>query len=122
MKVVKSYAIPGSKLCLVKILDFYFSKLPLDPKAFYFRPRQKITEGQLWYIKVLVGVNTLQAILPKISEQSGTSICYTNHLLRATSATRLFSHNVPEKVIQEVTGHCSLVGLPSYEHTSMEQE
>lgn len=121
-KVVKSYAIPGSKSCLVKILDFYFSKLPPDPKAFYLRPRQKITEGQLWYINVPVGVNTLQAILPRISEQSGTSIRYTNHSLRATSATRLFSHNVPEKVIQEVTGHRSLVGLRSYEHTSMEQE
>lgn len=43
-KAVKCYAIPGSQSCLVKMLDFYFSKLPQDPVAFYLRPRPKVSE------------------------------------------------------------------------------
>ena len=35
----------------------------------------------------------------------------TNHSLRATGATQLYTANVPEKRIQQRTGHCSLKGL-----------
>ena len=35
----------------------------------------------------------------------------TNHSLRATGATQLYTANVPEKMIQQRTGHCSLKGL-----------
>ncbi len=47
---------------------------------------------------------------------------YTNHSLRATSTTRLFASNVPERVIQEKTGHRSMAGLRAYERTTVEQE
>lgn len=42
--------------------------------------------------------------------------------LRATSASHLFSYNVPEKLIQEKTGHRSLAGLCAYECTTTKQE
>ena len=42
----------------------------------------------------------------------------SNHSLRATGATELYHAGVPEKVIQERTGHLSLTGLRQYEHTS----
>ncbi len=32
---------------------------------------------------------------------------YTNHSLRVTSATRLYESGYPEKLIKELTGHCS---------------
>ena len=35
----------------------------------------------------------------------------TNHSLRATAASELFCANVPEKLIQERTGHKSLQAL-----------
>ena len=38
------------------------------------------------------------------------------------AASRLFACNVPEKVIQEKTGHRSLAGLRSYERTTTQQE
>ena len=41
----------------------------------------------------------------------------TNHSLRATGATRLFEANVPEKLIQERTGHRSIDALRMYERT-----
>lgn len=44
-----------------------------------------------------------------------------NHSLRATGATRLFEANVPEKLIQERTGHRSTSALRQYEHTSVQQ-
>ena len=45
----------------------------------------------------------------------------TNHSLRATGATCLYSANVPEKIIQQRTGHQSLKSLRTYERTSDEQ-
>ena len=36
-KRVKASATPGSKKCVVKVLDFYLSKLPSESKAFYLR-------------------------------------------------------------------------------------
>jgi integrase len=45
----------------------------------------------------------------------------TNHSLRATGATTLFQKNVPERVIQKVTGHRSLDALRSYEKISTAQ-
>ena len=45
-----------------------------------------------------------------------------NHSLRATGASTLFHANVPEKIIQECTGHRSLAALQQYEHTIDEQQ
>ena len=45
----------------------------------------------------------------------------SNHSLRATGATELYQAGVPEKVIQERTGHLSLAGLRQYERTSEKQ-
>ena len=44
-----------------------------------------------------------------------------NHSLRATAATVLFKANVPEKVIQERTGHRSLDALRKYERSTERQ-
>ena len=41
--------------------------------------------------------------------------------LRATGATRLFEANMPEKLIQERTGHRSTAALRQYEHSSVQQ-
>ena len=57
-----------------------------------------------------------------MSEKANLSTKYTNHSLRATSASRLFACNVPEKLIQEKTGHRSLSGLRVYERTTSGQE
>ena len=45
----------------------------------------------------------------------------TNHSLRATGASTLFEANVPEKVIQEHTGHRSVKALRLYERTTNKQ-
>ena len=40
----------------------------------------------------------------------------SNHSLRVTGATRMWEANVPEKLIEEKTGYCSLEALKIYEH------
>ena len=45
----------------------------------------------------------------------------TKNSLRATGATSMFRSNVPEKIIQNVTGNRSLEALRKYEKTSDDQ-
>ena len=59
--------------------------------------------------------------MAKISELAGLSVKHTNHSLRATSASRMFSSGVPEKIVAEVTGHKSLTALRQYERTTETQ-
>ena len=73
-------------------------------------------------MNVAVGINMLRTMMPRISEKGGLATIYTNHSLRATAASRLFANNIPEKVIQEKTGHRSLAGLRAYERVTTEQD
>lgn len=45
----------------------------------------------------------------------------TNHSLRATGVSTLFQAGVPEKVIQQRSGHLSLDGLRQYQRTTVDQ-
>ena len=54
-----------------------------------------------------------------ICADAGVSGNKTNHSLRATGVTELYHPGVPEKVIQERTGHLS---LRQYERTNDEQQ
>ena len=57
----------------------------------------------------------------KVCEEAGLSERKTNHSLRVTGATSLYSGGVPEREIQQRTGHCSLEALRKYERTAEEQ-
>ena len=101
-----------------------FIIMPSSKKKLLLHP---VLSAPEWYVNVPVGVNTLQSIIPKMCEKAGTSVRYTNHSLRATSASGLFASglfasNIPEKVIQETTGHRSLAGLRAYEQTTVDQQ
>ena len=54
-------------------------------------------------------------------QQAGIEGNKTNHSLRATGATQLYESGVPEKLVQERTGHRSLEALRVYERTNEEQ-
>ena len=45
----------------------------------------------------------------------------SNHSLIATGISWLYENRVPEKVIMERSGHLSMSGIRSYEHTTVEQ-
>ena len=64
---------------------------------------------------------TLYALLAGLLRycQSKNPTC---HSLRATGASTMFESGVPEKIIQQRTGHRSLEGLRHYEQTTMQQQ
>ena len=113
--------------CHVHLLDLYISKLPstiLESKSlFYLRPLQNVPSDQAapWYTTTPVGRNTLSLMIRNMCHDIGISGKKTNHSLRATSVTKMFQAQVPEKIIQERTGHRSLAPLRMYERTTEEQ-
>ena len=96
--------------CVVFLLDLYLSKLPafaFEHDILYCRPKSSVPCEGPWYDAVAVGRNTLSSIVKNICQDAGIPPC-TNHSLRATGATALFQANVPERIIQKTTSHCSL--------------
>jgi len=60
-------------------------------------------------------------MIKNMCDKAGFSGGFTNHSLRAYGATAFFQAKVPEKLIQERTGHCSLKSLRQYECTLFNQ-
>ena len=60
--------------------------------------------------------------MKSMSADAGLSQQYTNHSLRAFGATKMFQEGLPEKLIQERTGHRSAEALRQYQRTSEEQK
>ena len=123
-KVVPVFACPDAgERCAVYLLDLYLSKLPneaFEQDVFYLRPLENIPSdpAKPWYSSVPVGKNTLERKLAVICDRAGIQGTITNHSLRATSATHMYRSGVPEKVIQERTGHRS---LEAYERSDSQQ-
>ena len=61
-----------------------------------------------------LGHNTLGKMMSKMSEDAGLSQIYTNHCIRATSATVLHQAGVDPESITYVTGHRSSESLKHY--------
>ena len=61
-------------------------------------------------------------MLASMCKDAGISGHKTNHSLRAYAATELFRAGIPEKVIQDRSGHRSLEGLRKYECISDQQK
>ena len=125
-KHVPCIAVPDqSPRCLVYLLDLYLNKLPqyaFTQDVLYCRPTEytPVCDKLLWYDPVPVGKNKLGTMIKDVCKDAGIEE-KTNHSLRATGASAMFQANVPEKIIQNTTGHRSLEALRKYQHTSMEQ-
>lgn len=120
-KSVSIFAVPeaGSR-CHVFLLDLYFSKIPkeaFERDVFYLLPLTKIKPGGSWFTTTPVGKNTLAKMVKEVCTEAGVGGNKTNHSLRATGATEMYQAGVPEKIIQERTGHLSLSGLRQYERS-----
>ena len=112
--------------CHSKLLDLYISKLPQEAKSkdlFYVHPLEKAkANDETWYCSVPVGRNKLSRMVSEMCKLANIPGRHTNHSLRATGATELYTAGVPEKIIQERTGHRSIESLRTYEHTSEKQQ
>ena len=110
-KTVPVYTCPEAGVkCPVHLLDLYISKLP--PKAveddiFYARPLETTPpdSSSPWYSATPVGKHTLDDKVKKMCAAAGIQGNKTNHSLRATGVTQMYESGVPEKLVQERTGH-----------------
>ena len=64
-----------------------------------------------WFTRNPVGYNPLGQTVRKLCEAAGIKGHFTNHSLRATTATRGLTKGVPEKFVMERTGHCDVRSL-----------
>ena len=126
-KVVVQYEDVNAGLrCHVDILDQYFLKVPknaLEDDVFYLQPLSRTPDDPLkpWFSRQPMGKNKLGQMMKTMSKQAGLSIIYSNHSLRAYGATKLFQHGLPERLIQERTGHRTVEALRKYQRVSDEQ-
>ena len=89
---------------------------------FYLRPLDSVKDdaSSPWYYSSPVGERKLNSMVKEMFAAVGIT-GKTNHSLRATGASALFQANVPEKIIQERTGHRSVKALRLYERTTEKQ-
>ena len=123
-KQVPIYACPAAgNRCHVRILDMYYSKLPeqaFENDVFYLKPSG--CPKTSWFVNIPVGRNELGKMVKNMCVDADVAGNKTNHSLRATGATILFNAEVPEKLIQERTGHRSINALRQYERTTPAQQ
>ena len=88
--------------CFVRLLQLYRSCCTDKPKrnSFYLRPLSKPTQ-HCWYSREPLGHNTLANVVSSMCKEAGITGFYTNHSLRATSATRLYSAGADGQLIME---------------------
>lgn len=69
-----------------------------------------------------MGYNTLGGTVKKLCKDAGIEGNYTNHSLRATTATRGLAKGIPDKFIMERTGHRDIRSLQKYQRPSIESK
>lgn len=103
-----------------------FLKLPpeaFEKDTFYVKPRSVIADSEyVWFTAYPIGKNTLSNFVKDMCKEAETNGKKTNHSLRATRVSNLFQAGVPEKLIQQRSGHRSLEGLRQYQRTTLDQE
>ncbi|XP_067658318.1 transcriptional regulator QRICH1-like [Haliotis asinina] len=120
-KSVTAYASDVSHRCIVQLYRKYLGLRPIDaPTVLYLRPLSKPRPDR-WYSVSPVGEHTLSKTVSRLCAAAGFSGFYTNHSLRATSATRLFRSGVDEQLIAKTTGHRSNA-IRNYKRICTEQE
>ena len=114
-KIVHQYQnLSGSGPCHIQILDAYFSSQAKEKDAFYLTPNKLTDESKSWYSLVPVGRNHLGSMLKDMCAEAQVAGNFTIHSLRAYDATTLYNVNLPEKLIQERTGHQSIKAVQMY--------
>jgi hypothetical protein len=108
------FSMPESNRCPVASFKMYCSKLNPNCSAFLQRPLQNYQGREVWYSNAPLGVNSIGKMLVEISRDSGASRLYTNHCIKASTATILKQAGYQPQDIMAVTGHRNVASLNSY--------
>ena len=107
-KIVYVYPASDQYRCPVRLYKKYVGLLPLGTACgkMYMRPKQKFSPS-VWFCDQPYGKANVCSTVKNVCKIAGIEGNFTNHSLRATSASRMYNKNIPEQVIKEVTGHRS---------------
>jgi hypothetical protein len=114
MKQQVMYEMKDDVNCPVISFDLYCSKLNPKCSAFLQRPSKNFIGKDIWYDNAPLGVHTIGSMMKQISLAAGSSTIYTNHSLKASTATVLKRAGIPATDIMAVTGHRNVASLNSY--------
>jgi hypothetical protein len=113
---------PGDPLCPVASFERYVSKLNPNSSRLWQYPKDTFTDDDpCWYYNRSIGMNALRGFMPNLSKAAGLSQAYTNHCIRATSAT-LLSELYCSADIMAVTGHKSAASLVTYQRPTLRRK
>lgn len=111
--------------CVQEVYSKYSKLTPIATEnctAFYLCTSAAWNNGsKLWFTRQPVGRNYLSNYLKNIMEAGGFIGNFTNHSLRAMTASRLFVNDCPDQLIAEQTGHSS-TAIRRYKKASVAQK
>ena len=118
-QVIHHSNVEDPERCVVRLYRLYNSRCPKDrpDNAFYLKPLVK-PRTDVWYQRMAIGHNALAQTIPRLFREVDLKGHYTNHSLRATAATRLFTAGVDEQLIMSRTGHSSSCGVRLYKRVT----
>ena len=109
--------------CFVTFYKAYMAHRPKPENvhniAFYLTPKRN-PNSQVWYSTCPVGYHTLANMVKRLCKSASIDGFKTNHSLRVTAATRLFSEGIDEQLIMMRTGH--RIALTGYARTRESQK
>ena len=117
-EVVHHANVDSPQRCLVRLYKLYNSKCPKDRPDMLFTFVLILNPKVLCGTKSPVGHNVLAGTVQHLFKAAGIEGHYSNHSLRATSATCLFDAGLDEQLIMARTGHSSSDGVKSYKRVT----
>lgn len=114
----RMYSRPGDPNCPIGSLKKYLSKLHPQEDSFFQHARRCSLdvlkeENAHWYARKM-GAGPLGKMMKNISKEAQLSHDYTNHCIRATTATVLAHAEIEHSDIISVTGHKDIKSLEPY--------
>ena len=107
-------AAPGDSTCPIASFEKLISLLNPNCPYLFTRPKSQYTEHGPWYTCQKMGKNMIGNMMKRISEEAGLSQLYTNHCLRASTATILARSGLQDREIVKVTGHKNTDSVKHY--------
>ena len=119
-KVVHAYGHTNIERNIVRLYKKYVSLLPQDLKSsalYKYSLARGRRSGHTWYTDKPLGINTVSKTVKSMMQKIGAEGCFTNHSLRVSAATCMFSSGIEEQIVKERTGHRS-DAVRAYKRTS----
>ena len=120
IKIVRVFPASDKRRCPVRLFLKYVNLLPNGKSCgkLYLWPKQKYTPS-VWYCDQPYGKNKVSGVVRKLCQIAQIQGKFSNHSLRATSASPMYQSEVQEQVIKERTGHKSDC-VSMYKRTSID--